>query len=274
MSAIAGALRQINMEIPQEVLQLAFLPRRYDPSRRMKFIDGQLPVSIDAMITDQVIQGFVGPQINRSGGQDIDIPLRDVPYERIDHWNAIWRIPDSLTGQRTIIAFKKITYGNSIYGNAKEECASGGNLLTQATKGLMAVHQKPGRIGTAEASLVAHNTVQVTDSNRITYDMVLTCTVTHNNNFSDIPPGSLHRFDELCVLATKAYIYTKLNINLDEGAINSGATNGRIREVVDEYRDAIREYKDYWRDEYRPAAFINNRKQWKKTMAYAVGGRR
>lgn len=274
MAVIETALQQIGMEIPEEILQLAFLPRRYDPSRRMKFIDGQLPVSVDALIKDIVINGYVAPRINRETGQDIDISLKDLPYERIDFWNAIWRIPDALTGQRTITAVKKITYGSLMYGGRTNGGDCQTSPLMTAAKGILAAHSRPGVIGTAEVSIVGHNTVQVTDSNRISYDMVLTCTVGHNNNFSNIPPASQHRFDELCVLACKAYIYNKLNTKLDEGAINSGANNGRIREVVDSYADAMQMFKDYMLEQWRPAAFINNNKQWKKTMGFAVGGRR
>lgn len=274
MSVIENAIQQIQMEIPGEILQLAFLPRRYDPSRRKVYIDGQTPVSIDAMIRDIIIQGYVGKRINRETGQDEDIPLRDIPFESIDYWNSIYRIPDNLTRQRTITAVKKVTYGNHRYGGTAGTGCSGNNALMGAAQGLMAPHSKPGLIGTAEVTIVGHNTVQITDVNRIQSDIILTCTLSHNMNFDDISAASQHRFDELCVLATKAYIHTKLNIQLDEGAINSGANNGRIREVVDGYADAIQMYKDYMLEKWRPAAMINNKKQYRKIMGYAVGGRR
>lgn len=274
MSVIQTAIEQIHMEIPFELLQLAFLPRRYDPSRRKIYIDGTTPVSIDAMIRDIIVEGYVGKRINRDTGQDIDISLREIPGEHIDYWNSIYRIPDSLTHQRTITAVKKVTYGNHRYGGVAATNCGGGSALMGATRGLMAAHSKPGLIGTAEVTIVGHNTVQITDVNRIQSDMILTCTVSHNANFDDIPAASQHRFDELCVLATKAYIYTKLNISLDEGAINSGANNGRIREVVDSYADAMQMYKEYHLEKWRTAAFINNKAQYRKAMAYAVGGRR
>lgn len=273
MSVIQNALAQIRMEIPEELLQLAFLPRRYDPSRRKVYVDGHSPVSIDAMIRDIIIEGYVGTRINRQTGQDEDISLVNVPSEQIDQWNVIYRIPDNLTRQRTITAVKKVTYGTQRYGNNTLGCA-GNNALVGATQGLMAPHLRAGAIGTAEVTLVGHNTVQITDINRVQSDIILTCTLCHNNNFDDIPHASRDKFDELCVLATKAYIHTKLNIQLDEGAINSGANNGRIREVVDGYADSIREFKDYMKETWRPTAMINNRKQWRKIMGYAVGGRR
>ncbi len=274
MSVIETAIEQIHMEVPYELLQLAFLPRRYDPSRRKIFIDGTTPVSIDAMIRDIIVEGYVGKRINRETGQDVDIPLRDLPSEHIDHWNSIYRIPDNLTRQRTITAVKKVTYGNHRYGGVAATNCGGGSALMEATRGLAAPHSRPGLIGTAEVTIVGHNVVQITDVNRIQSDIILTCTVSHNTNFDDIPPASRHRFDELCVLATKAYIHTKLNINLDEGAINSGANNGRIREVVDGYQDAMQLYKDYMLEKWRPAAMINNKAQYRKIMGYAVGGRR
>ncbi|MNY68424.1 hypothetical protein D3C86_2061840 [compost metagenome] len=98
--------------------------------------------------------------------------------------------------------------------------------------------------------------------------------MSHDPNLSNIPPSFADPFTELVILATKAFIYNRAIIELDEGAIRGGASLGRIREIVDSYADANVMYKEHFRDKWRKAGVMANKDQYRRLLRYTVGGKR
>lgn len=74
MSVFDTAMRRINT-IPSEVLKQAFMPVRYDPTRKSRFYDNTLPVTTDTLIKDQVIMGRVMKDIDLVSGSEVPVPL-------------------------------------------------------------------------------------------------------------------------------------------------------------------------------------------------------
>lgn len=274
MNAISYALDQIQYEIPAEVLQEAFMPRRYDPARRERYRDNQLGVSIESIIRKEVVEGRVATDINLCSGVETIVSLRNVPVEQTDQWNYIYRIPDTLTGGRSITAVYGVTFGSGYTTFGGTNMTNQSSVLMNAAQGVMQSHLPIPNTNSPYVTLIGENTVMISDAQGMNPDMWLRCQVTHEPNFANIKPGYYRKFADLAVLAAKGIIYNRLIILLDEGQIKAGSNIGRFREVVDSYADANQMYKELLNDKWRVSSVMSDTEKYRQILKMAVGGLR
>lgn len=274
MNVIQYALDQIGYEIPTEVLKETFASRRYDPARGERFRDNNLGLSIDAVIRKEIIEGRVAIDINLCSGVETMIPLSGLCMEQVDQWNFIYRIPDNLTGGRSITAVYDVTFGRGHNGMAGLNTISQGSQLANAAGAIMKSIAPIPNTQTPFVQLIGENTILINDIQGINNNMFLRCMVTHEPNFANIKPPLYRKFADMVVLAVKAAIYNKLIILLDEGQIKAGASIGRFREVVDSYADANQLYRDFLHDKWRVSSTINDTQKYRNILKLAVGGQR
>lgn len=274
MSITAYSLDQVKFEIPAEVLQEAFMPRRYDPARRERYRDNQLGVSVDSNIRKEVIEGRVAIDVNLCSGVETVISLGSLTPERIDAWNLIYRIPDKLTGGRSITAVYSVNYGIGYHTQAGIGSMHRGSSITDATAAVMMASSPIPDTSSPYVALVGDNTILINDAQAISQTLWLRCMLTHEPNFANIKPAYYRKFAEMVVLATKAMVYNKLVIALDEGQIKAGSNIGRFREIVDNYADANQLYKEFLHDKWRVSSTMNDVEKYRSILKMSVGGLR
>jgi len=271
---LSRALDTIKFEIPPEVLRYTFSPTRYDPSKNGLIRDYSTGVSMDTIIRRQIIEGKVMIDINLCSGVEVFIPMHNVKSERVDNWTMVYTIDKELTQGRSITEVYGLSYGQGHTLGNVGVISEDRSMVLEAAAGLMQSNAAWTQVQSAYCTLVADNVVMVTNMNRVPGIMYLRCMVAHDPNLANLPMSYSDAFSELCILATKAYIYNRTIIPLDEGAIRGGASLGRIREVVDSYADAATMYKEYLRDEWRKRGVMANRDQHRRLLRYTVGSRR
>jgi len=271
---LSRALDTIKFEIPPEVLRYTFSPTRYDPSKNGLIRDYSTGVSMDTIIRRQIIEGKVMIDINLCSGVEVFIPMKNVKSERVDNWTMVYTIDKELTQGRSITEVYGLSYGQGHTLGNVGVISEDRSMVLEAAAGLMQSNAAWTQVQSAYCTLVADNVVMVTNMNRVPGIMYLRCMVAHDPNLANLPMSYSDAFSELCILATRAYIYNRTIIPLDEGAIRGGASLGRIREVVDSYADAATMYKEYLRDEWRKRGVMANRDQHRRLLRYTVGSRR
>lgn len=242
MSAFDTALRRI-MTIPREVLKQAFMPTRYDPSRQSRYYDNSIPTSLEALIKDQVIVGRVMKDINLVSGTEVNIPLANVEWERIDNFNTIYRLDDRATAGRTITSTYEVTYGRGNTGindgsNSYAGYVSNSSSLLKASKDILKASTGLSAVSTSYVQLIGHNVIMVNDVSPAGGYGILRCQVSNDPNLNNIRTQYHQDFATLCLYATRAYVYSSLVIDLDEGMLRGGQQIGRFREIVDNFMDA------------------------------------
>lgn len=276
MDPVSVAINNVKFEIPREILNQAFMPKRYDPTRRVRFQDNVFATSIDELIRTVVVEGRVAVDVNLLSGTEMVLPLEQAVVEHIDPWNVIYRFGSNVTNGRRITAVYEVLYGiyqglngNNVGGLTMQRAShylQNGRDILNATNGV-------NTASTAYCQLVGINTVLVNDVNQALSFGGLRCRVSHELNFNDIKPVYYHAFGELIILATKAYVYNTLVIDLDEGQIRGGASLGRFREIVDQYSDANQMYKEYLNTKWQKIGLMNDTEAYRKVMKLALGAR-
>lgn len=274
MSVVQYALDQITYAIPSEVLKETFASRRYDPSKGERYRDNKLGVSLDSVIRKEIIDGRVAIDVNLCSGVETIISLAGLSMEQIDLWNVIYRIPDKLTGSRNITAVYGVTFGQGYANQSGVNSVRQTSQLLNAAAGVMQASAPIPNTQSPYVSLIGDNVILINDVQGINSNMWLRCMVTHEPNFANIKPPYYRKFAELVVLATKAAIYNKLVILLDEGQIKAGASIGRFREIVDGYADANQLYSEYLHDKWRVSAVCNDTQKYRQILKMCVGGLR
>lgn len=276
MDPVTTAINNIKFEIPRDVLTQAFMPKRYDPTRRVRYQDNVFAASIDELIRSIVVEGRVAIDVNLLSGTEMILPLAAAARDHVDPWNIIYRFGTDVTGGRRITAVYEVLYsvtqglnGNNVSGLTMQRSSS----MLKVGRDILNAADGVNTASTAYCQLVGQNTVLVNDVNQMIVHGGLRCRVSHELNFNDIKPVYYHAFGELITLATKAYIYNTLVIDLDEGAIKGGASLGRIREIVDQYADANQMYKEYLNTKWQRIGLMNDTEAYRKVMKLALGAR-
>lgn len=65
--------------------------------------------------------------------------------------------------------------------------------------------------------------------------LLLKCRLEYDIDFTNLTPNAVIQFSEVVLAATKAYVWTKLVVKIDQGVSLSGQEIGVIRNIIDEY---------------------------------------
>jgi hypothetical protein len=265
MSPIQKAIADVKFKIPLPILQEAFIASEFG-SRSI------LPITLDAMIREKVIDARVAMDVNLTGGTQVTIPLDGCPSEWIDSNNIVYRVPKTLTEGRRIsrvysVALAGALGGGSLMGSSTSELWDAAKQVLNATADIP-------QVSSARVRLVGENTILLTESNGFVSNTFVRAYVEHDNDFSQFNPTTYPAFSKLVELATKAYIYTNLLIPMGESKISGGFELGRFREIVDSYADANEMYDTYFDETWRRVAIMDDARSHQRHISLLIGGAR
>lgn len=275
MDPVSVALMRVKAEIPREILEQAFLPRRYDPTRRERYADRVHAGNLDYLMKTEVVDARVAIDVNLLTGTEMFLPLAMAEREMIDPWNNIYRFDHIATGGRHIVTAHEVLYGLT----QGMQIGTFGAFDTRASqflhisKDILNAAGGTPPTGTAYVQLIAPNTVLVNDINQVVGPGVLRCKLCHDLNFSDIKPVYYHAFGELIVLAIKGHIYKELVLEIDEAQLKGGMAIGRFREIVDQYADSNQMYMEYLTTKWQKIGTLNDTEQYRKIMKMSLGAK-
>lgn len=249
MNPITKALDEIQFSIPKQILNHVFVSQSLQQQCNTV-------ISLDTRIREEVLEKRVFVDINIHGGTEAYIDLKSpVLTNYTDPFTAIYNIPDELTQNRPIVQvysvhFAILGYQNGGFATGYSESSLGGEVRRVLDS---AVRTPPA--ATSYLNLIAHNTVMARYVTQPYRSAFLRCRLGSDNALSEIRPQTIPDFAELCVLATKAYIYNEMLIPMDQGQLSGGQTLGVFRDKISEYSDA----NDMYREKLR---------RWKKISVF------
>ena len=263
MSAISYAIDRITREIPKEILELAFL-------RKASYFG--VNTTLAAQITDLVIKKIVLRDTNLIGGINITIPVdkcKQTYYEknRTNH-NLVITVPYTLTNN------KKIIEPLSLTANAVMDSNYNGtnNMMVNHMYNILDHRSKVGEeFVTSNLELIAPNTILVYEHITVLANAFLSVIVENNDNLSNLQPRSYLAFGELCVLAAKMFIYNKLIIDLDKGALYGGHELSKIADIVSSYESAFEDYDTFLKEVWSKITFMTDSVSYSKYIQSMVG---
>ncbi|MNU92858.1 hypothetical protein D3C71_827860 [compost metagenome] len=270
MNPIQKAISDVKASIPREILERTFMkPDSIAYGTRSSYS----PTSLDFRIRTAVIEGNVLPDCNLVGGTEVTIPLSSVIPQLVSDYNVIYRVPKSLTQNRSILRLLHLTFGDGGVVGSQNLAIQGRSAMMDGAQGVLQAHLPIPIVSTANLELVAENTVMVKDNITMPGNPYLRCVVEGDTELNHLQPTSYKAFSKLVVLATKAYIFNNIAIPMDQAALSGGMALGRIREIVDGYSDAYEQYDTYFEEVWRKVAIFNDPEANKRHLKLITGGR-
>lgn len=264
MDPIQKAIAEVKFRIPLDILTRAFTPKN--------FYNRPLPLNIDSMIREKVIEARVRVDCDLQGGTQVNIPLRGIQPEYLDLYNLIYRIPKTMTQNRKITRVLDLAVGyGSVWGTTNMGL-QGSSPLLDAASGVLASAAPIPIVSTAYVDLIAENTVLISDALQFPVNAFLRCMVENDQDFTTLPPQAYHDFAKLVELAVKAYIYNSLTIQIGSGEIQAGQELGRFKEIVDGYADANDLYSEFLKDTWRQVAILSDPISFQQSLRMLTGG--
>lgn len=264
MGAIQKAIQEVKYAIPEEILTEVFLKREFGQTA--------LPVSLDTMIREKVIDARVMVDCNLLGGTQVELPLHGVTPEKVDVYKTIYRIPMSVTQNRVISRVLSLTIGQSTMLNTSYMGVEGYSQILEASQGMMKAQAGIPVVSTAYIRLIAENTVLISDYLSVPRASFLRCYLENDDEFSQLNSMTYPHFSHLVELAVKAYIHVKADIRTGMGRLVGGMELGRFREIIDSYADANELYKEFLRDTWTRVMAMDDTRTRERILRSIVGG--
>ncbi|BDD79532.1 hypothetical protein [Burkholderia phage FLC9] len=267
MNAITRAVDVAMRIIPRRVLEEVFVERTAQWR--------QAPKSISECIMEQVIRPRVLVDCNLVGGTEAFIYLDDIPYERMNDYTSVYRIPKTKTQGRSILSALNITFADptkvSSYGVA---AGAQNTTLLQAGQAVMDAYGALPVTSTHRVQLIGENTIMVRDTIVLPPDVYLRCILANDENMSHLQLRSYQPFCKLVELAIKAYIYWDQVIEVDIGKIRGGQEIGKFKEIVDGYSEAEEQYQEFLANTWQKVAYMQDNETMTRFIRSLVGGYR
>lgn len=240
---------RILFEIPYEILEHAF--------RDGEVWEASYP--LEEMIMQKVIRTRVYKDTNIFGGKVKQIVLLPQYKERMDWTNAdtymntgpysLYRIPVEEREGCAIVEVHNLTFRGNYAGYVPNANGWAGGVNI-ATLGQSVLHShtfadSPPR---PNITLLSGDLVRLSPSQHSLITWVMSCRIAYDLEFTNLNTSAIDTFADLCVAATKAYIYNKLVIKLGKAFVQGGYEIGEFKAIVDSYSDAITRYRELLTD--------------------------
>ena len=264
MSVIDYAINKIkSIGINKNILNIAFLKQPNELG---------LKPSIDEQIETLVINNIVLKDLNVIGGLKIDIPITDCEIRYYQNTlynrNAVLKVPFEVTNGRKIIEVLDLLLILS-----QEFTYSGNNRLSQVMDQLnrSKLNMENNVRPITDLKLIAPNTILIFDNVTMLQNGVLSVMVENNKNLSNISMRHADEFYKLVLLATKAYIYNKVKVELDQGALYNGHEAGTINTIIESYAEAADEYEQLIEEKWGKIAFMSDQRSMNELVEGMIG---
>lgn len=264
MNPITKALDEIKFSIPAEILNQVFITQEMAECGNI--------ISLDMRIRESVLETRVFVDIDLKGGTESYIPL-DYPVstEYIDPYTVLYQIPDEVTQNRPIVQVYSVHFG--VLGYQSTGIAlhySESSMSAEVRRVLDSAMRIPPAV-TSYLNLIAHNVVAA----RFVYlpykTAFMRVRLGNDNALSQIRATAIPAFAELCVLATKAYIYNKMVIKLGQAYLSGGQELGIFKELIMNWADADELYRERLR-RWSKISLLSDAEAHRRHIRSIVGG--
>lgn len=244
---IEHCLNQIFYRIPNEILNNVF----------QEASQTGFPLPTHEVIRQKIIVGRVLKECNIYGGKLKYIPLKAEYEESVDQSQLysmsqypnfkIYRIPEE---EREGVEISDVIEVNPPMSNSGQipypnaGLSGGGSTAQSKANDVLESYTGNTYFPKPMVELMSGDLVRLSPANYIMVDWVLTVKLCFDQNFTNMNNSAIMPMADLCVAATKSYIYNQLIIQLDRVSMEAGTELSNFRSIIEGYEPAEDEYRE------------------------------
>ncbi len=234
-------LQKLYLEIPSEILHLAFKPEKEIRS-------------IDAIVRDKIIVDIVLMNCNLYAGKLKKVTIFEKYRKQIGDTNntnplpgdySVYQIPLEMTENKQINHVLDLSYPSSLSLTASWplQGLEGRSVMNGADEALSSMTHTPTYL-TPNVILMNNNTIKLDPPMSMHFDFLMTCMLEHSETMDDMARNQIQPLSKCVLYATQMFIYTQLRIFLNQGALAGGQQLEAIKDIVDSYADASEKFEE------------------------------
>lgn len=255
MNAIDKAIQDVFYAVPRKLLDIAFI--KYNSSVN------NYQMSLSAIIRDTVVIPRVMTDCNLIGGSQVHIPINRCELLEEDDYKVVIRVPMSLTNGRSIVSVSELSERMVDVGSRQSNLS---DLSAQLVKPLPNFDSSI----TTQLRLIGENVVFIENVQPFTFQLELECLVENDKAMSNLAPAFYQHFSKLVTLAVKAHIYNACIINMDEAYVQSGATIGVLKSIVESYADANELYQTFFAETWSKVSIMADQSRYEQQIRGSI----
>lgn len=255
------------IDIPRRILEVVF---------RDEWMDKQGPVSIESKILMWVIKDRVIRDTDLIHGEEILVDLYKLAPVRVDEYAMIYVIPPEMTNNREIVSCINVSYvpfGAGVQHRGGTSLAFAPMMTNDLTSAASQVMNSVGSIpnvSTARVDIVGHNTVRVTDRQRLQQAYVLRCYVGNDSFLNNISPRAYDTFAKLCTLALKAYCYNHIMFVMGDHYLERGKELGVFKQTIERWEESAEQYWEFLNNTWGAVAYMQDEDAYTRYISYQI----
>lgn len=244
-NAINYLINKIKLEIPNEVLNIAFTDDTVEPLYNN--------YSIDERILQMYLIPHLLTDLNLASQNTFTARLLDLELleQGVDY--RIYKIPLTLTNNNIVVSVSYITTG---YGATH----SAANNLQRDIQVGMDSNTRADVYTNSNISLIGENTFLLRNVAYTVGNEAIKITATNDAMLNNIQPKTYFSLKGLAVQGCKAFIYNTLRVKVDKGYIFNGYNLETINSIISEYSSAQEEYDRIYEEETKAILYMDNDK--------------
>lgn len=236
-------LSNIRHSIPEEILNLAFKPRKFN-------------TTIEQRIISEIVEGPIILDTNLVGGKRRDIylnPSWEMDMETGANWNVIgngiqgsyYRVPPEAREGRNISSVIGVspTVSAGVPGSSigRNGVPTYGNTIDSSLSQMLNTRTFGNYITSPQVTLEGTNIIRF-NPRQILDGCAISVMLEYDSEFINLNQSGIIYLQKLCLCATQRYIANKLRVTIDETEVVAGMEIGVIKEIVNEYNQKGEEY--------------------------------
>lgn len=242
-STMTYILSHILQNIPTELLELAFKPRKFG-------------TNLEQRIIQEIIEGPILLETNLVGGKRRDIFMNQSWIMDLKEASpqimlgsgvqgSYYLIPPEVREGRNISSVIGMTtsLASSMPGSSIGSGGPGsfGNTATGMASAMLNSRTMGQYPFTPQVSLEGTNIVRMHPMQMVS-GCAITVMLEYDSEFLNMGQSAIYCMRDLCLCAVHRYIATKLRVSIDETEVVAGMEIGVIKQMVDEYSERAKDY--------------------------------
>lgn len=246
LDAVQLAMTNIYHSIPTEILDIAFEPWNHPDT------------TLDELIRKEVILSRVKNDVSIRCGPVMDLVLNldwtkftssPSPYALgISGSYSAFKVPPEARQHRDISCVLSVRFPYTIQGSSTapvyNTCTVSGNTLSGLACAALQSRTGAGQVSSPTGQVKAGNVIILDPPAYNFVPWQVTVRLVCDDNFSNMDVSSLKPFEQVCLYAVQAYIYTRTIVRIESNLVMRGADVGVIRSIVDSYNQANEKYEE------------------------------